>query len=388
MRNIIAPLLLTLSVSATLLAAPIGHIAGVRKGTGVVHSLQTGTDIPLPHARRPDTVMLSPDSTWALYFASTRPSPSSDGDDGPYAGYASRSPFTSAIKMPSPLASTAPVSATWLPGPAAALEGYNIHVLYSPARNTSTSGMSPVDAASSDGSVTAYTTDTAILVRTRSHTAPKIIFNILHPLPLVAALKRAHFSRNENGFEYDDAMAKDRQNWMFTNPILSSDGKTLYFCTNGGSGEGAQGNTSFFVVRADVASGTLRVLDKLGLFFGRSPSTFELSPDQKRVLISTSAHASAADNSFVVTASDLVSGHMVNLLADHKDKKAYANLVKGACWSPDSRYIAVAIFYYNPDTADAAELYDKSIPHLEIKDAATGKTVQTLKDFAWPSWGR
>ena len=334
-------------------------------------------------------VFLSPDSQWALYFSSTRPKPSDDGDDSPFAGFVSRAPFQAATAMAPPLASFPGASSvTWLPQHIAAIEGYNLHALYNPAKNDLLKSGRPIETASSDGSVTAYTTDTAIYVRTSAWTPPKVIFDTKKPAALVRALSRAHFPKDGNGFEYDAELAKDQRNWMFTSPRLTSDGKALYFCTNGGSGEGAQGNTTFFVVKADVATGKLTALDRLGLFFGRSPSTFELSPDQRHILISSSAHASAADNSFVVTASDLNTGHMVNLLADHKDKKAYANLVKGACWSPDSRYIAVSIFYYNPDTADAAELYDKSVTHLELKEAATGKTVRTISDFAWPNWAK
>lgn len=379
---------------AVLLAGSIpavaqnGHIAGVRGDQGVVYSLATGAAVPLPGARRPGSLALSPDSAWAIYFASTRPKPSDDGDDSPYTGYAAKSPFRRSVSLPAAIRTPDALPVQWLLGDRAAIEGETVHGIYTPSTNAFKASPTPIQAASRDGSVIAYSDDRAVYVTDKATGRVRKVFSIGDPAALVRALAHANFGKDAQGFEYDPEMAKDPTNWMISDPVLTSDGRTLYFCTNAGTGEGAQGNTSFCVVSVDVASGRLRVLDRLGLFFGRSPSTFDLSPDGRRLLISSSVHNSAADNSFVVLTADLKTNRVVNLLATDRQAKSSANVVKGACWSPDSRYVAVSVFYYNAERDDAEAIYNSSVATLEIKDAGTARTVKTVPNLAYPSWGR
>jgi hypothetical protein len=275
----------------------------------------------------------------------------------------------------------------WLSGDRAAIEGETAHGFYSPATNVFKPSPTQIQSASLDGSLISYSDDRAVYISGANGKTRKV-FSIGNPAALVRALAHANFGKNAQGFEYDADMAKDPTNWMVGDPALTSDGRTLYFCTNAGTGEGAQGNTDFCVVSVDVASGRLRVLDRLGLFFGRSPSTFALSPDNRRLLISSSVHDSAADNSFVVVTADLKTNRVVNLLATDRQSKSNANVVKGACWSPDSRYVALSVFYYNAQRDDAEAIYDNSVATLEIKDAGTAKTIKTVPNVAYPSWGR
>jgi hypothetical protein len=288
--------------------------------------------------------------------------------------------------LPAPLKDAPdPLTAIWDRAGDLAVESPSLSGIYDPAARRFRSSATPVDSLSADGSVITYSTDTTVHVRAGGRDT--VLFSADHANALVWALRDAggrHGLEDLQGWD-DPSMVSDSANWALSQPALTPDGKTVYFLCNGGTGSGAQGNTTFCFLKCDIATGRLTLLDTLGTFFGRPPDVFQLSPDGTRLLIASSVHNSAADNSEVVDILDIATGRRLDLLAPDKPGSK-ANVVEGACWSPDGRYAAVSVFYYDPSTYDDGRSF-VPLPNLEVKDSETGHTVRVVKDFIWPSWG-
>lgn len=364
---------------------PSGVIAGVHGGVGVVWSASTGGFTPLPRARNPGSIALSPDARTALYFT-----PSAPGDDvGPLLGWESAAPFLAASRIADAddaLVTDGPARVVWIDPRRAAVSAYEKQWWYDTERQSASAAPAPVESASDNGWM-AYSTDTQIRVRRIDTGTERVLFDIRKPAALRDALARlpAKSGVRDLQDEYDDEMARSAENWTISTAVLSHDGRYVTFLSDCGTGQGAQGNSTMGFVRVDVQTGRTRVLERLGVVFGRPPTVLALSPDGRRLLVASSAHNSAADSSFTVRDVDIDTGKTVDLLASDPRAKRLANNVEGACWSPDSRYVAVSVRYYDARSADADSGGPKA--DLEIKDATTGRTVRVVKDFAQPSWG-
>ena len=371
----------------TASASPIaGVIAGVHGGGGCVWSARTGRFTTLPGARHPGAITISPDGKRVIYFLPAKP----DEDAGPYTGYTAASPFSTASAIHGrrgSLTTADPPRIVWIGSGRAALSAYQSQWSFDPARNRATATPAPVESASDNGWI-AYSTDFQIHARNLATGDDRVLFDDRKPARLLAELTQLPAKNRVQDLTdgYDAETAKSVENWVLSTAVTSHDGRSVYFLCNFGTGEGAQGNATMGFVQADVRTGRLRLLDRLGVVFGRTPDVFDLSPDGKSLLVASSVHDSAADNSYVVLDVDIAIGKSVNLLATDAASTEQANVVEGACWSPDSCQIAVSVWYYDVDKAEEDSFNPR--PNLEIKDASTGGTVAVVKDFSQPSWGR
>lgn len=217
------------------------------------------------------------------------------------------------------------------------------------------------------------------------------------PEPLFDALRRARRPKNIKDLtdNYKLGFWKEAQNWSSGGPAVSHDGKTVFFASNAGGTMGASGNTTFGLFAGDIATRRLSVLSKAGTFFGRVPHISRVSPNGKRWMFVSSAHNMAIDNPCYVYVVDLETQAVRELVysVDTTRRKRLTNLVDGACWSPDGRFVAVSVFFYDvprylrDNSAD--DLYNAASKYtLEIYDAATGKRVRSIPGATQPVWAR
>ena len=224
----------------------------------------------------------------------------------------------------------------------------------------------------------------------------RTLFSPHRPDALFAALKSAKRPDRVRALlpaPGDAALRAGPNNWQTGTPTLAPDGKTVFFAANAGLGMGASGNTSFAFFAADVATGKLAVLSKLGALFGRVPwsaNECQVSPDGQRLLFVTSAHNMAVDNPRQVFVVDLLTQEKRELLAPAPHRANDTNLTEGACWSPDGRFVAVSALFY-----DVAAVLKK--PHWEprpgdytlfVFDAGTGRVVRRVPGATRPTWSR
>jgi len=234
--------------------------------------------------------------------------------------------------------------------------------------------------------------DEQIIVRDTQSGRSRVLFDVRHPAPMFAALKRARNPKNLADLlsATTDPLTKDAHNWQLSDPALAPDGSRLYFASNAGTGFGAQGNGEFALFAVDLKTNTLSVLSKVGANFGRPPHIFRVSPDGKRLLVATSVHSSAADNScsaYVVDLQTQNSREVFNgVLRGSKNK---ANFLDSTVWSPDGKYVALSGYFYDAQTTVIEG--DEAKPEqytTGIVDATTGRLVRTIQGATSLGWAR
>jgi hypothetical protein len=393
-------------VIAAAAPAPLaGHIAYVQNRAAYVAPAAGGAPVRLPSSGGAYSVSLSPTDGTAVYFTSGVPDASTGAR-----GYVSRPPYTEAKPLPAPFDRGRVASVVWSgDGRVAYLssqDGSGAQAVFEPATGRlrrladATFGSEGVGGVSRDGRTAVYVTGkNALAVRrleaNRTVTATeRTLFSPASPRPLFAALAKAKRpERMRDLTDTDPTYQRDPDNWVIGKPALMPDGKTAFFATNGGQGMGAAGNTQFGFFAADLSTGGLAALSKLGTFFGRVPHECLVSPDGKRMLFLSSVHNMAIDNPTGVFVVDLPT--QAYRLLTEPGRRDDTNLIDGVCWSPDGRYIAVSATYYNVEAAlkasRASDTFSEPRPSdyvLFIKDAATGRTVRRIPGAIRPSWSR
>jgi hypothetical protein len=233
--------------------------------------------------------------------------------------------------------------------------------------------------ASQNGRWVVDSTETQVrLINVRTG-AYRILFDSKHPDALYNVLKTSKF-KNLRALYQDAADTEPKfKLWVLSDPQITRDGRSVYFMTNAG-GEDAE-NYEFCCVHVDVATGKLSVLSQV--FWGQGANIFALSPNSKELLIGLPDHNTAADNSYNIDVIDLVDDKSVDVLKPDPKDKTCINDVTGACWSPDSRHLAISVAYY----AESQISDDfKPVYNLEIKSATTGHCIETVPDFTSPAW--
>lgn len=181
------------------------------------------------------------------------------------------------------------------------------------------------------------------------------------PAPLDAALVAARI-----------APAKTAPNrlWQFFTPTLTSNGNTVYFAAHDGT------TASVRLFACEIATGQLRlVLPDVGDGSGRQ-SNFVLSPDNKRLL--WERETGGARYSGQVAVADLQTGRLLTIPGTAAKNRR--TVTAGACWSPDGRYLAVAVGYFG--SASVPARYD-----ILVCETVTGKPIRTIPNAFGPSWG-
>ncbi len=320
----------------------------------------------------------------------------------------SRAPFSVARELPASLTPDLFLSSQWSPN------GRTLYlwegddkgsVAYEPAtgRVTRLGGVTgAVRSVSADGGTVAYLGASDVRVRSVSTGKEKILAASGRPGPLLAALKRARNPARLQDLTADIGAAShsSSSDWAFGTPALSPNGKTAFFACNLGTGLGASGNASFCFFAADIATGKLSVLSKPGAFFGRVPYDMQVSPDGARLLFTVSQHDSAFNNPSQVYVVTLQTQQKRELLYGGPQKRPGdddSNLLEGACWSPDGKYVAVSVNFYSLAKLMARVrkqpegTSDLPVPKtwtLNIYDVRTGQIARRIPDARQPSWGK
>ncbi|RYX84553.1 hypothetical protein EON83_09385 [bacterium] len=384
----------TFVLGVPALAAPTGKIGFVGAKGAQILNLQNGAVRSLPQGARATTFTLSPQGTAIYFVAAPGAKPSSDGSGTVASAMQSSVPYSSVKVLPG-LRSQIPYSQDWSPG------GTTLYIAtdkvtgaFVPVTGRLTPLKSLPGSFDATGRTMTYSSENQVLVRNIASGQERVLFDIRKPAPMFAALKAAKYPKKVEEFLPTTMgdLSSETRNWQLSSPAMAPDGSRLYFASNVGSGFGAAGNGSFALFAVDLKTYKLAVLSQVGTNFGRPPHIFQVSPDGQRLLMASSVHASAADNSCFVEIIDLLTQKsrevFLGVLPGSKDK---ANFLNSAVWSPDGKYVAVSGYFYDP--AKAMDDYNGSWAEVKptqyttgIVDAATGKLVRTIKGATNLSW--
>jgi len=384
----------SLLVCAPALAAPTGKLGFIGAKGAQILNLGSGQVKSLPSGTKATMLALSPRGR-AVYFVPIAGADGEDGSGSPSNGFLSVPPYTRA-KAVAALRGQTPYSLRWNErGTTLYLSGLHSFGAFSPAlRKLSLLAKLPENFAQS-GSKVAYATANQIILRDAPTAKERVLFDVRRPAPMFAALKRARNPKNVTDLltEASDLDVKDTHNWQLSDPALSPDGSRLYFASNAGTGYGAAGNGQFALFAVNLKTNTLSVLSKLGTNFGRPPHIFRVSPDGKRLLVATSVHSSAADNSCFAYVVDLLTQNsrevFTGVLPGSKNK---ANFLDSAVWSPDGKYVALSGYFYDAEKAmtskDEGSDPEPAQYTTGIVDAATGRLIRTIQGATSLGWAR
>ena len=391
-----------LLLSLPALAAPTGKIGFVGAKGAQILNLQSGVIRSLPRGAEAASLTLSPNGT-AIYFVPFPAGNLSVTGSGPrVSAFQSSPPYSSATLIASLRAHVSNVFAWNTAGTQLYLSGEKFSGVYSPSTRKLTpiplkpEGFMGAGVVSAAGRKLAYTTQNRVVVRDTRSGKESVLFDIRRPNPMFAALKNAKNPKNLKDLVSmsSDPMVKEEGNWQLSDPALSPDGSRLYFASNAGTGYGAAGNGAFALFAVDLKTNKLAVMSKVGENFGRPPHIFRVSPDGKRLLVATSVHNTAADNScfaYVVDLRSQTSREVFNGVLP--GSKLRANFLDSATWSPNGKYVALSGYFYDAEKAmaDTKGDWPEVLPSqytAGIVDAATGRLIKTIKGATSLGWAR
>ncbi|BCM90790.1 hypothetical protein IAD21_02652 [Abditibacteriota bacterium] len=384
----------SLVFAAPALAAPNGKLGFIgAKGTQILN-LQSGVVRALPQGTKATLLTLSPKGT-AVYFVPVLGAKAKDEQsDVPTNAMESLRPYSRVRPMPS-LGTQIPYWYYWnSQGTSLYLSTDKAWGVFTPQTGRYTTLKIRQQSFDARDRKMAYSTENQIIVRDVASGRNHVLFDIRKSKPMFAALRTAKYPQKvkELVSPQNDPMVKDPHNWLMSDPALNPDGSRLYFACNAGTDSGAAGNTSFALFAVNLKTNKISVLSQLGILFGRMPHIFRVSSDGKRLLLASSVHDSAADNSSFVEVVDLLTQNsrevFMGVLPGSKDK---ANFLNSAVWSPDSKYIAVSGYFY--DAQKMMQNYSGNWPEVKpsqyttgIVDARTGRLIKTIKGATSLSW--
>lgn len=380
---------------------PLSYLAFLKNGKAWVAevSLDAKDNHPLapqalPKSEGATLVSLCPTDGMALYFVPR--SAKRESREG-CRGYVSLPPYREVKTLLPPLDNAWVGTIVWTrDGQRAYLSGERCTGVFTPVDGRFSPLPFAVESTSHDGSVVAWRTEKEVRVHWPSTGKGQVLFSVGHPQPLFDALRHALFPKNlkELTGTLDLSLWRDSRNWGIGPPALSPEGRRLYFAVNAGSGLGAAGNTTYCFLTADLKRGSLAPWSKLGVMFARLPHVCEVSPDGRRLLLLTSFHVSAAENPCQADIVDLYTQKSREMLwADGRLKKNpnLTSLTDGACWSPNGRYVAVSVLYYDAQAAFKElgkgdwQPRDEDFT-LTVFNAITGAVLLRFPGGHAPSW--
>jgi hypothetical protein len=367
-----------------------GRLAYLKNDAAWVEPVGNGTAAAAPAVRLPrsedaERVFLSPVHGAALVFTAGK---------GGARGVLVPPPFREARPLPAPLGVRVIPDVIWSgDGRVAFCSVQDLVGAFRPATNNWQRLPFPaVHSAARDGAVVTWATEETIGVGWPETGRYRTLFSARSPDPLLRALRLAKRPERVRGLaDTDPALFKDPMQWRLGSPALAPDGKTAFFAANAGGGAGASGNTLFAFFAADVATGRLSVLSRLGTFEGRVPfgaGVCRVSPDGGRLLFVTSLHNMAVDNPTSVFVVDLLTQAARELVGRAPHRKDNTNLVDGVAWSPDGRFVAASVLFYDVAAVLRQDGWEPrpDAYTLFVFDAATGRVVRRIAGARRPAW--
>ncbi|MBI5830870.1 MAG: PD40 domain-containing protein [Armatimonadetes bacterium] len=376
---------LSLVILATLTGAaerPTGRLAYLKDGAAWVQALGSRT-VRLPASEGAVWVSMSPTDGTCLY---TQPAA-----EDTMTVVVSRPPY--AVAKPLLPAKGSYGQPVWTAnGLRAYLAAGDAALAYEPALDQAILVAAAPLTLSADGEQAAWRTDKAIRLRNTGTGAERDLFGIGRPEALFASLRSARYPKRLADLtkSIDADLWHDASNWQLTSPALMPDGKRLFFATNAGTSAGAAGNCTWCLFAADTADGKLAPLSGVGAQYGRVPHWLAVSPDSRYLAYLDSYHDSALSNPCGLHLTDLLTQADRELLWAGHDTEKEACVSDEACWSPDSRFVAVSVAWYEPRKLIEAEATEipAGLFNLLVYDVATGRAVLTVPGGRQPSWGK
>ncbi len=378
--------------SSNALAAPTGQIAFLRGDAAYVLNIKRATRVKLPFSNRAELVRIAPRGGAVVYFV--RPRGVSSAAARVYHAFISRPPYRVAHLLPAPM-DRVPLytQVTWnAAGSRLTLildrfetdpgRWQNGSVFEYRVRAAQVVKLNSVPRAMSrNGRWEIFQTGKTIQVRDRRTGRTRVVFSYGQPGRLLKRLQGVP--------DYSPDFQDGAEGWWLGGLSVSADGAEASFVTNAGSGSSAAGGNSYFIgaFSVGVRTGAVRLLSYC---VGCKSPYLERSPDGQKLLFAYASHASAADNSWTGEVIEWRSGRTRELIFNTPEAAptGAANLTWGWSWSPDSKFIALAVNYYDPVSYDFAESRLKHDFKVYVRAIGTGAAVRVIPAARDPSWGR
>ena len=349
------------------LAVPTGKIGFLGPQGAQIWNLSNGKTQLIRGSKKATVFAFSPRAKGVLLIPNGR---KSKQNEPLMDGFLIRAPYTKNVAVPS-LRNLTAYSYLWSrSGNSLYLSDYQSNGVFTPATGDYSRLAFLPESFDLSGQKVGYATETEVRIHDLRTNKDRILFSVNKPQPLFAAIKRAKYPKKIseviNG-QSDDLWQKPI-NWQITAPAIAPDGSRAYFASNAGTGYGAAGNGTLGLFSYNLKTGVLSIMSKVGTQFGRPPE-LRLSPDGKRLLIVSSVHSSAIDNSSYALVIDLLTQNTRELLYQMPGAKNKANIFGGAAWSPDSKYLAISSNFY--DSEKMMNQPDGNWPEPTAKDYKT-----------------
>ena len=394
--------------SSVALAAPSGKLAFIRDG-GVFVGPVNGYQKLVSRSGRSSFASLSPDGRSLVFFNQN------DSKVAPLQGFISRAPFDSSAPLSLPV-SEFPLSQLSFSPDSTSLfvtglsTGWRLEVpeytalLGAPNPKASPLKFAPLSSAT-DGSLVALVESSDVRIMNKNK--ERMIFTPAKPQILLEQVKTAATTNPV----FQDLLVPDKaaitSNWISGAVGLRPDGNVLYFASNLGTGLSSDGNTKFAFFAVQLATGRIRLLSKLGVFFGSMPSRLSFSPDGAKFAFFSQNTLSPNEwvlslkvtelnlekaiellvkdplPAPVITSSDLNNSTLTPPSTSPTEGFISAPtgeqlLEQGLAWSPDSKFLAFSVAKFAPKNP-AFKIF--------VKDIGINRTLQKIQNALKPSWG-
>lgn len=188
-------------------------------------------------------------------------------------------------------------------------------------------------------------------------------------------------------------------NWISGGVGLRPDGNVLYFASNLGTGVDSNGNVRYAFFAIQLATGRMRLLTKLGVFFGSMPSRLNFAPDGAKFaffskntfgpnewLQSLTVVELNLEKTIPMLMNDPLAKPTVTptLTPDPQPESQITSptgeqlLEQGLSWSPDSKFLAFSV---------AKFALQNPLFKIFVKDVITNRTLFKIPNAIRPSWG-
>ncbi|MGV3722062.1 MAG: TolB family protein [Actinomycetota bacterium] len=395
-----------------------GRIAYLRGGVVCIAPAAGGPELRAPGSKGAAFAALSPKGDTLLFFVPTGKS-SREEYGRPMRGMVIRAPFQRAEPLPAPWDRAFLPGVSWSPdGNLAYLRGCNgsanprgeLQAIFHAATGKLQASRFPVETASLDGRVTAWSTGNDVMVHSAERKSPVSVYDVEQHGPILEALRHARYPAGVKSLIDVQKEKGEGHHWYLGPTALMPDGQRLFFACNAGSLSGNTGNTAYGFFAVDLRTRKVAVLCRLGAFDGFCmPAACLVSPDGKRMAILYNARGGAVSNPWFLRIVDLETQRSRELLHRNPRHRKDENRVAGLpSWSPDGRYVVQDAYYYEYDSTDGRneirpwkpgrgrgkkvsasewEPQDEDYAAL-IFDAATGQQVRELPGALAATWGR